>query len=554
MDNQETSSIFHRFWQRSRSECEDASQTGSQCRQENPVGFTSESRILDIERAKRAERAALMQHAERLCASVKARNDAVLERLGLFAKHATLPSAQPPAFPRRQAPSLRGRRLSPLSDASHFSVECINKNQQSSESSDEEEDDSSSCDLMLLSSEQAQVGDRESPAASIRSWSSLSSVDTHTPSDLRAIPLIASSVQVATFTPAPPQAVLRSRSKVSRLPLLSTRLNGAVKEVADGCRRQSGKDKVEVSAEGPKRIQLNTVPSPQPPAAAKRTPVETLLAPSPPTAPQTKRKGSRPGMILRPAKVISKAEARDCCFQPAKDKKVDLQPLNNPVESLSLSFKLLSSDDWMKKTEGLKTIRALAQHHSDILKTQLHQVCLVLIEEVKNLRSAVACAAVSTLAELYVHLQTAMDPEAEGTGRALLLKLAQTTNEFIHQQVNLALDALVQNCSHGRTVSALLNTGLSHRCAAIRGSTAQHLHLLTDKFGAAHMLKAGRSFTERFLTAVSKMSVDAAPEVRHHGQIILHELARHKDFLHLWTKIIPENERRQLAKIIKKAK
>lgn len=66
----------------------------------------------------------------------------------------------------------------------------------------------------------------------------------------------------------------------------------------------------------------------------------------------------------------------------------------------------------------------------------------------------------NTVAELYVNLQKTMNPEVEGTGRALLLKLAQTTNAFIHQQANLALDAMVENCSHGRIVSALLNAGL----------------------------------------------------------------------------------------------
>ena len=64
------------------------------------------------------------------------------------------------------------------------------------------------------------------------------------------------------------------------------------------------------------------------------------------------------------------------------------------------------------------------------------------------------------LADLYLHLQKTMDPEVEGTGRALLLKLAQTTNAFIHQQANLALDAMVENCSYGRIVRALFNAGL----------------------------------------------------------------------------------------------
>lgn len=66
----------------------------------------------------------------------------------------------------------------------------------------------------------------------------------------------------------------------------------------------------------------------------------------------------------------------------------------------------------------------------------------------------------NTLADLYVNLQKAMDTEAEGTGRALLLKLAEAVNAFIHQQANVALDAMVQYCSHRPIVSALLNTGL----------------------------------------------------------------------------------------------
>lgn len=48
---------------------------------------------------------------------------------------------------------------------------------------------------------------------------------------------------------------------------------------------------------------------------------------------------------------------------------------------------------------------------------------------------------------------------------------------------------------------------------AVRNSTAQHLHQLADKLGAAVILKAG-SFTERFLIAASRMAGDAAPEAR----------------------------------------
>ncbi|XP_070773770.1 crescerin-like protein che-12 [Enoplosus armatus] len=449
-----------------------------------------------------------------MCAETKARNDAALERLGLSVQDVTVHLPKPPAFPRGSTkPSLRERRISPLLDVPRLAD--------------------------------------DSPAASTSSVCSLSSVDTHTPNELRAISLIRSPVEFTTITPTPspppppPQAVPPSRRRVSRLPVFSAKTSGADKMVADGCRLQTAKNKVEAIVERLERFRLDFVHSPQPPAAIKMTPAVRPLAPTPPTVFQTNSPGFRQGMFLCPEKADSgagKRTTRSRTFQTANIK-VELQPLTNPVKSLALCFKLISSDDWMTQIDGLKTMQALAQHHPEILKPRLHEVCLALIDEVKNSRLAVSCTAMNILAELYVHLQKAMDSEAEETGRALLLKLAQTTNDFTRQQDNLALDAMVQNCSPGRTLSALLKTGLRHRCAAVRVSMAQHLHLLADSLGPARILKARRNFTERFLTAVSTLCMDAAPKVRHHGHIILQELALHQDFMKLWTEIVPEKER-----------
>ncbi|XP_078123180.1 TOG array regulator of axonemal microtubules protein 2-like [Sander vitreus] len=157
-----------------------------------------------------------------------------------------------------------------------------------------------------------------------------------------------------------------------------------------------------------------------------------------------------------------------------------------------------------------------------------------------------------TVAELHAHLGRAMDTEAQWTGRVLLLKLAQTTNSFIHQQANLALDALVEGCSPGRIINVLLNTGLRHRCVAVRGSTAEHLHQLMDIVGEDQILTAGKIFTEHFLLAVSKMAVDPAPEVRHYGQKMLKGLAHQKEFTVQWDRIIPVKDRHHLEKILKK--
>ncbi|CAK6953798.1 uncharacterized protein LOC122994999 [Scomber scombrus] len=506
--------MFHHFCKWIQKKNNDDDHTGCQSRQGNPDGFTSESRVLDIQRV-------LLLHAERLYTLEKARNDAVMEKLGLSGQDHTQPAPQPPAACRRNSKSSLRRRLSPL-----LNVEHLNQNRRSPKSMNEEEDSFW---------EEVPHGRDTSPPASISSHLSP--------------------------TPPSPQAKPLTRTRMSRLPVFSF---AADKEVTNGFRLQSAKKKVKAIEETLGRLQHSSILSPLPPAATRKIPAKVLLAPresstmallatTPPKVPQNKKGGSQSGKSLHPAKATNGAGKKTTSdrLPTVKAEKDELQPPSNPVESLSLSFQLLSSDDWIKKMEGLKTLQALARYQPETLKTKLHEVCLVLIEEVNNLRSTVSCAAINTLADLFLHFQKTIDPEVEGTGRALLLKLAQTTNAFIHQQANLALDAMVENCSYGRIVSTLLNAGLSHRCVAVRASMAQHLHQLADSHGVAHVMTAGKFYIKRFFIAVSKMSVDGAPEVRHHGQIILQELAFHNDFLSLWTSIIPEKDRLTLNKILK---
>lgn len=47
-----------------------------------------------------------------------------------------------------------------------------------------------------------------------------------------------------------------------------------------------------------------------------------------------------------------------------------------PVQSF------MSSKHREKKMEGLKTVRALARYHPELLQPKLHEICLILEEEV----------------------------------------------------------------------------------------------------------------------------------------------------------------------------
>ena len=67
--------------------------------------------------------------------------------------------------------------------------------------------------------------------------------------------------------------------------------------------------------------------------------------------------------------------------------------------------------------------------------------------------------AVGAMGELYTALQKGMDQELEATAKALLQKAGES-NAFIRQDVDAALDSMVQHCTPTRSLNALLTSGL----------------------------------------------------------------------------------------------
>ncbi|XP_041668146.1 TOG array regulator of axonemal microtubules protein 1 isoform X2 [Cheilinus undulatus] len=219
----------------------------------------------------------------------------------------------------------------------------------------------------------------------------------------------------------------------------------------------------------------------------------------------------------------------------------ELCPFSKPDLALTQSFNLLSSEDWEKKIEGLTFLRSLAHFHSDTLQGRLHDICLCLIQEVKNLRSGVSRVAVCTLGDLYTHLQKAMDQELEGTAKALLQKAGET-NAFIRQDVDAALESMVLHCTPTRSINALLSGGLSHLNAVVRKCTAQHLANLVEKVGAARLLSGGKDLTDRILPAVARLAQDSSQEARYFGRRMLLSLSSHPDFDKILEKYIPTKD------------
>ncbi|XP_054894122.1 TOG array regulator of axonemal microtubules protein 1 isoform X3 [Poeciliopsis prolifica] len=285
-------------------------------------------------------------------------------------------------------------------------------------------------------------------------------------------------------------------------------------------------------------------PEPESPVKSSTTPHH----PSPPTLPPNSKNVSR----LRRAPSLSRTRpslshsSDELCHATLRHKKnlsapSELCPFSKPDLVLTQSFNLLNSEDWEKKIEGLMFMRSLAYNHADTLQGRLHEVCLYLIQEVKNLRSGVSRVAVCTLGDLYTHLQRLMDQELEGTVKALLQKAGES-NTFIRQDVDAALDRMVQHCTPTRCIGVLLTGGISHLNPVVRKCTAQHLANLLEKVGAARLLSGGKDLTERILPAITKLAQDSSQEARYFGRRMLLFLSSHPDFDKNLEKYIPTKD------------
>lgn len=268
--------------------------------------------------------------------------------------------------------------------------------------------------------------------------------------------------------------------------------------------------------------------------------------PAPPTGPPNRNTVPR----LRRASSLNRSRpaATHSCDElvsgsPKKESQdqLELRPFSKPELALTQSFRLTAADDWEKKIEGMNMLRSLAQYHPDVLMSRIHDVCLALIQEVRNLRSGVSRVAVVTLGEMFASLQKGMDQELDGPVRALLHKAGES-NGFIRTDVERALDSLTQHCTHTRCIHALLAGGLGHLNAAVRRCTAHHLSVLLERVGAARLLSGAKDVTERLLPAVAKLAQDSSQEARYFGRRMLLFLSSHRDFDKMMEKFIPAKD------------
>ncbi|CAF3568864.1 unnamed protein product [Rotaria socialis] len=219
---------------------------------------------------------------------------------------------------------------------------------------------------------------------------------------------------------------------------------------------------------------------------------------------------------------LSTTDQRIAFNRPLSDDRVTDQ-LRNPEGVYREAMESVANDDWERKCSGLSLIQRLIAQYPDIITQNLHQVVLVLIQEVKNLRSQVARIALSTFSDMFKHLKRNMDIELDITVKAIMQKSAES-NEFFRTDVEKCLQIMVENVTLQKALQALIAGGASHRNPAVRKTSAKYIYIVCEKLGSNKILSGARDITERVLQVAATFASDGPPEIRWYGKKIYHML------------------------------
>ncbi|CAF0803502.1 unnamed protein product, partial [Didymodactylos carnosus] len=221
---------------------------------------------------------------------------------------------------------------------------------------------------------------------------------------------------------------------------------------------------------------------------------------------------------------LSTTEQRLAFNRPLSEDRVTEQ-LRNPEAVYREAMESVGSDDWERKCSGLSLLQRLIAQYPDLVTQNIHQVVLILIQEVKNLRSQVARFAISTFSDMFKHLKRNMDIELDLTVKALLQKNGETV-DFFRSDTEKCLQTMIDNVTTQKALQALIAGGASiclknsHRNPAVRKASAQFIYVVCEKMGPGKILSGIKDITERVLQVAAQFVSDGPPEIRWYGKKI----------------------------------
>ncbi|XP_076359297.1 uncharacterized protein LOC143251873 isoform X2 [Tachypleus tridentatus] len=222
---------------------------------------------------------------------------------------------------------------------------------------------------------------------------------------------------------------------------------------------------------------------------------------------------------------------------------------SNPHDALRKALEAITTDDWLQKVHAINDFSRFTKYHPQVLQPELHSVVTALLPEVRNLRSTVSRAAITTLGELFQTFTRHMETDLDVITKTLLNKSAENVG-FIREDIDRTLKYLVEDVSTQKAALALVEGGASHRNAAVRRTAAEFLSMTVEKMGPSRCLTGCKETAEKILPATAQFVMDGSPLARYYGRTIFCTLMKHPDFEKLLQKYVSSSTIRNISNIL----
>ncbi|GAB6031783.1 hypothetical protein CHUAL_010186 [Chamberlinius hualienensis] len=223
--------------------------------------------------------------------------------------------------------------------------------------------------------------------------------------------------------------------------------------------------------------------------------------------------------------------------------------MRNPVEALQTALTNIQNEDWSTKCRGIATISVLRERHPNVVTDNLHNVNLALLNEVKNLRSAVSRGAIQCFGDLFVAMKKNMDGDLDCICKVLLHKCGES-NVFIKEDVEKSLTHMVENVTPQRALIALILGGCSHRNPAVRKITARFVFTVCENIGTNKIMSGAKDITDKVFLTATQFVMDGAPMTRYYGRKMLFMLLPHPEFDRMLMLHVPANTIRNIKDVL----
>ncbi|XP_022236919.1 TOG array regulator of axonemal microtubules protein 1-like, partial [Limulus polyphemus] len=112
----------------------------------------------------------------------------------------------------------------------------------------------------------------------------------------------------------------------------------------------------------------------------------------------------------------------------------------------------------LQKVGAMNDFSRLAKYHPQVLQPELHAAVLVVLPEIRNLRSTVSRAAITTLGEFFLKFTRHMEPDLDLITKTLLHKSGENVS-FLREDIDRTLKYLVEGVSSQKAALAIVDGG-----------------------------------------------------------------------------------------------